>query len=175
WNVYASRPNVRRASRYRHSAGVISRKDGAGLEIPRALAIPTSISVFTIPPPPVPEATRSWLSARGGHDAVLVVLLQLVLDLARADLQQRGGAGRAPVHGLQGPQDGLPLDLREGAAGDGHVEAAVARGGRRPFHPPKGREMVRGEDGLARQHHRPLDRVLQLAHVAGPRVAQEER
>src|SRR5689334_13750795 len=41
----------------------------------------------------------------GYHRPVLLVFLELVLDLARADLEQVGGARRAAVHRLQGAED----------------------------------------------------------------------
>ena len=101
-----------------------------------------------------------------------LVLLELVLDLARADAQDLGGPQGAPGDRLQGSLDRLALDLGESAARDAQPGHRTLRGlgGVRG----QGGEMHGGEHGLGGEHDRALDRVLELAHVSRPGMAQEQ-
>src|SRR5262249_10845975 len=93
-----------------------------------------------------------------------LVLLQLVLDLAHADAGHVGGLARGAARALEGLEDGVALDLLERGAGDLDPDLRVP--GRH-----LGGQLGRRDPGAVRQHHRPLDHVLELAHVAGPGVA----
>ena len=95
------------------------------------------------------------------------VLVELVLDLARADPEDGGGLGGGALARLQGAQDGEALQVVDGGPGDG------GDGGARRLGVDRGREVARLDAGAVAEHHGALHRVLQLAHVAGPAVGGE--
>jgi hypothetical protein len=105
--------------------------------------------------------------ASGGR----AVLVELVLDLAGRDAEDARGLGGAPAHGLEGLEDGVALEVGDGAAGDGGpgVAAVRAAGGGGDG----GREVLDLDALAAGEDDAALDGVLELAHVAGPRVAHE--
>src|SRR5262245_36561170 len=95
--------------------------------------------------------------------------------ILRALIWRIAAARRAAPHRLQRAQDRLPLQLRHGAARDRDAARRRRRAGDGHARPAQGREVGRRQDRLVRQHHRPLQRVLQLAHVARPAVLQQQR
>src|ERR1700744_2847627 len=54
----------------------------------------------------------------GRRGVRLRVLVELVLDLARADAEHGGGLGGRPAAGLEGLQDGVALEIGDGRPGD---------------------------------------------------------
>src|SRR6201999_416240 len=72
--------------------------------------------------PPVGAGRASSVAAvaDGGARGLggALVLVQLVLDLADADVQDLGGAAGGAAGGLQGADDGVALDLVHGGARD---------------------------------------------------------
>src|SRR5512138_2306656 len=96
--------------------------------------------------PPDPEARlfrHRHLPALLREHAGLLVLLQLVLDLARADVEDAGGLRGAAADGLERAQDGLALEIGQRAARDADAEAGDA--GLRPRGLGAARLAQRGE------------------------------
>src|SRR6266478_9185405 len=100
--------------------------------------------------------------------AVGGVFVQLVLNLAGADPENRGRLRRRPSAHLEGFQNGKPLDLVD----------ARSRDLRRPLELGFGRDALRqmapADTRVVAQNDRPFDRVLELAHVARPAVARQK-
>src|SRR5882762_6458228 len=117
-------------------------------------------------------AGRPWRHGPGAHfpggrglpvcvrrDAVL---LDLAVERLGIDAEHGGRLRPVPAHVAQRGDDVLPLHLLQAPAG-GRTRRAIAADLVGP---------VRGLDHVSRgEDHRALDRVLQLAHVAGPAVA----
>src|SRR6266571_3321617 len=119
-----------------------------------------------IPSRNVGLGTRPRGSLRNARRAVP---LHLVLDRAGTYVEDLRGSRRRTSDGLERPQDGLLLDLLERRTGDGRAAGPA----RRRFGSRQHGEEREPQEWRTRQHHRPLDGVLQLAYVAGPVVGHE--
>src|SRR5207245_5964293 len=102
---------------------------------------------------------------------ILVVLVQPILNLARRDAQDAGGARGGTAGVLERAQNRVALDVCQRCARDQRaVRAALALVG------DAERTQIGGLDAaISAYHHRALDRMFELAHVAGPAVAIEPR
>src|SRR5712691_6102088 len=90
----------------------------------------------------------------------------LAIEGLGIDFEERGGLAAVSADSPQGRDDVLPLHPLEAAGGGG-------RRGRRPAAGHFGREILGLDLVTFAEDHRALDRVLKLAHVAGPAVALE--
>src|SRR5437867_10585776 len=122
--------------------------------------------------PPGRNATRARRASLGtpGDGADLVVL-ELAVERLAAEPEHPPGERLAPADRLHHAQDVAALDLLERrelgriVARDEHVRALEAA--------DLLREIVEADRLVPREGDRPLDAVLELAHVAGPDVGKE--
>src|SRR6202023_4405711 len=140
--------------------------------------------VMSVPVMPLKPMISLWISTSAGSsitsprsvldEPLVLVLLQLALQRAQADAEDVGGARPVAGGAAQGLEDGLALDVVHGArlADDGlHGRAA---GGESRRIADLGRQVVERDLAVLVEDHHRLHHVLELAHVARPRVAAEQ-
>ena len=106
-----------------------------------------------------------------GERALLAdtVLFDFVLKGAKADAQELGGLLSVVGDLRESAPDGFPLDLLQGCSqGDDHGARIF------PACLDLFREMFRLKEGVFHRDHHSLDKVPQLANVAGPRVEPQQ-
>src|SRR5690242_9014618 len=118
--------------------------------------------------PPYVVVRRGDGTPRLSHgDAPVSLRIILLRRALEQPLQPRTGDAEAPRRLGAVVAGGLQRGARDGALNLGQRAAEGHRGGRGAARRPDG-ELAQGERAGRRQQHRALDRVAQLADVAGP-------
>src|SRR5690348_10712558 len=126
------------------------------------LAVPGSAAPPSQPRRFAPAEAASFFTARCGPLPAPSVALQLVVQRHPVNIQHLGRARLVPAALLQYAQDVRLFDVVQRLA-----FGAVAR-------PRLQDKVLVAQFGLLRYHHRPLYRVLQLAHVPRPRILLQD-
>ena len=124
------------------------------------------------------------LFARGRHEHAFVgVLVELVAQRADRDAEDVGGVGAVAEHVVEGIEDQVALDVGDGAADEAAgrgagglrgLRSAIERPAISPRPVPSGMAMASGPMmSPEREQHGAVERVLELADVAGPGRAEE--